>query len=249
MTLLTLLTLTNTSWSLLQMIQRLLAQHLFNPLVYDPNKPDQQPGLAPLQQQGQDYLQQQTEQQPEQVDGDLQQQQQQQDFLSEKLTMLFLLQVPSAWGLAGAWADHQQHKVWQQLLDASAVSIVEGEVQYLRQQLLHIEDVLHESKQAAAGVDGVTSVGVCSSCPFQLDCQVKGCIKGDLDAGSNSSCHHHIHHHAQQLDGQQQQQQVLCKVNPAAATVGAAPLSAAQIGWQRSSNTDELSGEPHACCS
>ena len=70
-----------------------------------------------------------------------QQQQQQQQFLADKLTMLLLLQEPTAWGPAEAWADQQQLKQWQQLLDASVVSIVEGEVQYLRQQLLHIEDV------------------------------------------------------------------------------------------------------------
>jgi hypothetical protein len=125
-------------------------------------------------------------------------QQQQPDFLSEKLTMLLLLQEPSAWGDAAAWADPQQQKQWQQLLDASAVSIVEGEVQYLRQQLMHIEDVLHEGREAAAAVasDGGVSDGAdvgaaggapaCSSCPFQLDCTIKGCIKGELTAAAPS---------------------------------------------------------------
>lgn len=104
----------------------------------------------------------------------LPQQQQQQQFLSEKLTMLLLLQEPTAWGPPEAWADQQQYKQWQQLLDASAVSIVEGEVQYLRQQLLHIDDVLHENRDIAAEAGGV-----CSTCSFQLDCSVKGCVKGD----------------------------------------------------------------------
>jgi hypothetical protein len=99
-------------------------------------------------------------QQQQQQHAQDQQQQQQPDFLSEKLTMLLLLQEPSAWGDAAAWADPQQHKQWQQLLDASAVSIVEGEVQYLRQQLMHIEDVLHEGREAAAAADVPNGVDV-----------------------------------------------------------------------------------------
>lgn len=116
---------------------------------------------------------------PQQLQSQQQQQvhQQQPDFLSEKLTMLLLLQEPSAWGLAAAWPDPQQHKQWQQLLDASAVSIVEGEVQYLRQQLLHIDDVLQECRD---GEQASGSGPVCRTCPFQLDCTVKGCIRGDL---------------------------------------------------------------------
>ncbi|WIA42506.1 hypothetical protein OEZ86_008492 [Tetradesmus obliquus] len=98
------------------------------------------------------------QQQQQQAQIDQKQQQQQPDFLSEKLTMLLLLQEPSAWGDAAAWADPQQLKQWQQLLDASAVSIVEGEVQYLRQQLMHIEDVLHEGRDAAADDDDGSGV-------------------------------------------------------------------------------------------
>eukprot|EP00878_Enallax_costatus_P005433 GHUV01005703.1.p1 GENE.GHUV01005703.1~~GHUV01005703.1.p1 ORF type:complete len:209 (+),score=113.57 GHUV01005703.1:2-628(+) len=114
--------------------------------------------------------------------GHMHQQQHQQQFLAEKLTMLLLLQEPTAWGPAEAWADQQQLKQWQQLLDASAVSIVEGEVQYLRQQLLHIEDVLHEDRPAVS-----EGSGVCSTCSFQLDCSVKGCIKGDSKHSSAST--------------------------------------------------------------
>jgi hypothetical protein len=113
--------------------------------------------------------------------------------------MLLLLQEPSAWGDSAAWADPQQQKQWQQLLDASAVSIVEGEVQYLRQQLMHIEDVLHEGREAAAAAAagegdlsdgaaaGVGGMPSCSSCPFQLDCTIKGCIKGDLTAAAKQT--------------------------------------------------------------
>lgn len=233
------------------MIQPLLARHPASSLASDNQAPGQQQGL-PTSEPGRQCLQQQTQQQQQQqVAADLQHQQQ--DFLSEKLTMLLLLQVPSAWGHAGAWADHQQHKVWHQLLDSSAVSIMEGEVQYLRQQLLHIEDVLHEGKEASAGARGVPSSRVCSSCPFQLDCQVKGCIKGELEHGSGSSsgCHHHSHHHVQPLDGQQQQdQQDLCNwKGAAAAAVGEPEVAAAQAGLQQNRSSYELRGSCHACCS
>lgn len=65
----------------------------------------------------------------------------QQDMVPEKLCMLLLLQEPSAWAPAASWADATQHKQWQQLMDASAVSIMEGEVQYLREQLRHIHEL------------------------------------------------------------------------------------------------------------
>jgi hypothetical protein len=231
----------------LQMIQPLLARHSVSPSASNHPALGQQQGPPPSQ-QGQQCLQQQTQHELDQAAADLQHQHQQQDFLSEKLTMLFLLQVPSAWGPADGWAHHQQHKVWHQLMDSSAVSIVEGEVQYLRQQLLHIEDVLQEGKEAAAGAGGVTSVGVCNSCPFQLDCQVKGCIRGDLDDGSPSKCHHHIHQHAQLLDRQQQQGQQDLR-GAAAAAMGVPHVAAAQVGWQDNRSKNELSGNSHACCS
>lgn len=132
-------------------------------------------------------------------------QQQEHSFLSEKLTVLLLLQEPAAWGPAELWVDPQQHQAWIHLLDASAVSILDGEVGYLRQQLHHIEDVLQVSGNtssscnscsssepaqgtvAAAGAAGmltaVEAVGdaagfssPCSTCIFQHDCSLKGCL-------------------------------------------------------------------------
>jgi hypothetical protein len=201
----------------------------------------------PCHEQHQQEHTQHMQQQPEAQDPQpppQQQQQQQPDFLSEKLTMLLLLQEPSAWGDSAAWADPQQQKQWQQLLDASAVSIVEGEVQYLRQQLMHIEDVLHEGREAAAaaGGDGDVSDGAeagigatpsCSSCPFQLDCTIKGCIKGELTAAA------------------------VLKPHKAAATAAAAGASHHGMGGGSSSSgccgshgsASQEPGVSHACCS
>jgi hypothetical protein len=167
------------------------------------------------------------QQQPQQ-----QQQQAEHSFLSEKLTVLLLLQEPSAWGAAELWSDPQQLQAWKHLLDASAVSILDGEVGYLRQQLRHIEDVL----QVTAGVSSSTvsfsdscnsctggyshvaaapaaaeagqavgvscadgnAVGVpesvgaltspCSSCSFQHDCTLKGCVNapGEVEVQSHA---------------------------------------------------------------
>jgi hypothetical protein len=95
------------------------------------------------------------------------QQLQEHSFLSEKLTVLLLLQEPLAWGAADLWADPQQHEAWKHLLDASAVSILDGEVGYLRQQLHHIEDVLQVtgagSSSGGSGGSGGSSGG-CGSC-------------------------------------------------------------------------------------
>jgi hypothetical protein len=86
-------------------------------------------------------------------------------FLSEKLTMLLLLQEPTAWGADAAWADGAQRKAWQQLLDASAVSILEGEVAYLRQQLKNLEDVLQvNGAGSSGGAGGGAFHSSCSSC-------------------------------------------------------------------------------------
>jgi len=124
--------------------------------------------------------------------------------------VLLLLQEPAAWGPAELWTDPQQHQAWVHLLDASAVSILDGEVGYLRQQLHHIEDVLQVSgntssscnscssseqvlQGAAAAGEGVSgAVGMlpaeqaaddaagfsspCSTCIFQHDCSLKGCL-------------------------------------------------------------------------
>lgn len=96
-----------------------------------------------------------------------QQQAQEHSFLSEKLTVLLLLQEPSAWGTAELWADPAQLEAWKHLLDASAVSILDGEVGYLRQQLHHIEDVLQESGGGSSSSDGQGAIG-CNSCSASL---------------------------------------------------------------------------------
>jgi hypothetical protein len=160
-----------------------------------------------------------------------QQQQQEQQVehscLSEKLTVLLLQPEPSAGGAAAVGLDPQQLLAWKHLLDAAAVSILDGEVGYLRQQLLHIEDVLQvtgggssstvsfsdscnsctggysdaaaaASAAAAAAGEAVgvscadsIAVGVselqgaspCSSCSFQHDCSLKGCVntRGEVE--------------------------------------------------------------------
>lgn len=170
--------------------------------------------------------------QQQQQQGQLVQQLQEHSFLSEKLTVLLLLQEPSAWGAAELWDDPQQHEAWKHLLDASAVSILDGEVGYLRQQLHHIEDVLQVSGAGSSSSSSISSGGCgsclgdlqqdeglaasgaaapaiaaataaaamwpaavspaaaataaaaaegwpCSSCAFQQDCSIKGCLNGN----------------------------------------------------------------------
>lgn len=84
------------------------------------------------------------------------------DFLAEKLCMLLLLHPTDRW--SAAWADAAQGEQWQQLLDATAISIVETEVLYLREQLQHIDDV----------IEGGSLEPACGTCKFSLDCSVKG---------------------------------------------------------------------------
>ncbi|KAI8471447.1 MAG: Phytochelatin synthase-domain-containing protein [Monoraphidium minutum] len=64
------------------------------------------------------------------------------EFAAEKLTMLLLLQPPSAWAPAAAWAAPSQHAAWAKLLETSAVSILESEVRYLRRQFSHLGEVV-----------------------------------------------------------------------------------------------------------
>jgi hypothetical protein len=196
----------------------------------------------------------------QQLDQQQQQQAHEHSFLSEKLTVLLLLQEPSAWGTAELWADPAQLEAWKHLLDASAVSILDGEVGYLRQQLHHIEDVLQVSggdgssssssgaagcnscsaslpggssfpavaaaamAATAAGLDaaeqahvisGVQEAGVgassspCSSCIFQHDCSLKGCVNqlGEVEVQAHGGAVRHALQQQQQGPQQQPQQQ------------------------------------------
>lgn len=102
-------------------------------------------------------------------------------FLSEKLTVLLLLQEPAAWGAAELWSDPQQHQAWKHLLDASAVSILDGEVGYLRQQLRHIEDVLQ-----IAGTSDSTAGG-CNSCSASPLVHAAGAAASGLQSGCGAT--------------------------------------------------------------
>jgi hypothetical protein len=99
-----------------------------------------------------------------------QQQHEADSYVSEKLTMLLLLQEPSAWGGGDAWREPAQLAAWRALLDASAVSILDGEVGYLRQQLLHIEDVLQVSAAGASGAQAQRCDGDSRSSAFASGC-------------------------------------------------------------------------------
>ncbi|GBF98758.1 glutathione gamma-glutamylcysteinyltransferase [Raphidocelis subcapitata] len=79
------------------------------------------------------------------------------DFAAERLCMLLLLQPPTAWAPAAAWADAAQHAQWHKLLETSAVSILESEAKYLRHQFFHIGEVLAEG-----GEHAVEDCGTCT---------------------------------------------------------------------------------------
>jgi hypothetical protein len=79
------------------------------------------------------------------------------EFAAERLCMLLLLQPPSAWAPAAAWADPGQHAQWQKLLETSAVSILESEAKYLRHQFSHIGEVI-----AGGGDHAVEDCGTCT---------------------------------------------------------------------------------------
>jgi hypothetical protein len=105
------------------------------------------------------------------------------EFLPEKLAMLLLLREPSSWAPGAAWPDGGElHKQWQQLLDASGVSIVDSEVRYLREQLQHLDEVLAESSS------GNEPGSACSNCEFQHECTLHKCMvhsgTGDSSSGS-----------------------------------------------------------------
>ena len=90
-----------------------------------------------------------------------------QDFLPEKLTMLLLLRGSRAWLSDKEWPEGDLKQQWQQLLEASMVSIVESEVMYMRQQLQHIDDVLLEKKNAAE------AAAACDTCELSPECHLK----------------------------------------------------------------------------
>ena len=79
------------------------------------------------------------------------------DYVAERLCMLLLLQPPSAWAPAAAWADTSQHARWPKLLETSAVSILESEAKYLRHQFSQIGEVL-----AGGGDHEVEECGTCT---------------------------------------------------------------------------------------
>jgi hypothetical protein len=102
------------------------------------------------------------------------------EFLPEKLAMLLLLREPSSWAPGAAWPDGGElHKQWQQLLDASGVSIVDSEVRYLREQLQHLDEVLAESSGKEPG-------SACSNCEFQDECTLHKCMVHSGTGGSSS---------------------------------------------------------------
>lgn len=78
--------------------------------------------------------------------------------------MLLLVQRPEAWPEAGEWADAGAAAQWRALLGlGGGYSLVEAEVAYLREQLLHMEEVL------ASG-----HVQPCSQHDTRLDCAAHG---------------------------------------------------------------------------
>lgn len=108
--------------------------------------------------------------------------------LADKLAMLLLLQEPSAWGLPSDWALPEQHASWTALLDASAVSIVEGEVQYMRRQLQHIDQVMRKDTAGASDASCMDTAGDSDgSCAheFPLDCSVRGCAGAGGSGGED----------------------------------------------------------------
>ena len=108
--------------------------------------------------------------------------------LADKLAILLPLQEPSAWGLPSDWALPEQHASWTALLDASAVSIVEGEVQYMRRQLQHIDQVMRKDTAGASDASCMDTAGDSDgSCAheFPLDCSVRGCAGAGGSGGED----------------------------------------------------------------
>ncbi|GAX75692.1 hypothetical protein CEUSTIGMA_g3135.t1 [Chlamydomonas eustigma] len=83
--------------------------------------------------------------------------------MADRCTLLIMLQPPSAWP---AWSSPELNTQWQALLDLTNFSVVATEVAYMRQQFVHVDEVMQgDSVDATCGQPACTS---------RLDCAVLG---------------------------------------------------------------------------
>ena len=87
------------------------------------------------------------------------------EFWLERVTIFLLLQPPGAWPQGEEfWGSSSNASEWMSLLDLSPHTVMSTEISYIRQQLLHIDEVIDSGLKASQ----------CQSHSHVLDCKAHG---------------------------------------------------------------------------